>query len=283
MSCQLKDNQSRGGRTTAAVRLCLRLRRRQRERQRLAVRPAAQRLGGADRLPDRDRHRRRRRSPPDTSAASAGWRCPSPARTPTRLGRVGRPRLERARQRARAVDQAARARRARIGDGERRARGRARDHRRDRAPCSRRRHARHERAEGWPRRRASARASPARSRSRRPERWSRWASRSAWPSASTVGVAVGVAVGVGVATASTVNARVAGRGVDVARRVPGADRERVGPERRSSCRPAATCTPRTCRRRAGVSSLHSNVEPGLGRGERERLATSPSSSRSGRP
>ena len=43
----------------------------------------------------------------------------------------------------------------------------------------------------------------------------------------TSGVAVGVAVGVGVATASTVNARVAGRRVDVARRVPGARTENV--------------------------------------------------------
>ena len=45
------------------LRTPLRRRRRERERQRLAVRPAPQPLGGADRLLERDRHRRRRRSP----------------------------------------------------------------------------------------------------------------------------------------------------------------------------------------------------------------------------
>ena len=86
---------------------CLRLRRGQREGQRLAVRARSQRVRGADRLAELERDRvvgdrpaprqqvQRRRRRADVVVRRAG------------VGRVARPRLQRLRQRERAVDQVA--------------------------------------------------------------------------------------------------------------------------------------------------------------------------------
>src|SRR3954454_19754389 len=110
----------------------LRVRRRQRERQRLAVRPRAQRVVGADRLLELERDRvighgrRVRQQVQRRRRRAAVVVCRA------RVGGVARPGLQRLRQAERAVDQVAGGHAARVGDAQRRVAGGRRHGRRRR-------------------------------------------------------------------------------------------------------------------------------------------------------